>query len=95
MQNKRQDGKQQSSQWKKGLAVNQVDADESDPGSSSEASVSLINQIQGQVAHIKFVKNKNNTTAIHGDPCKLPKLKIRYNLSRKFKTLENSQCWLF
>ena len=59
--------------------MNQVDADESDPGSSSEASISLIQLIQGQVALIKFVKNKNNTTAMHGDPCKLPKLKIKYN----------------
>ena len=42
--------------------------------------LSNIHQIQGQVAHIKFVKNKNNTTAMHGDPCELPALKIKYNL---------------
>ena len=47
---------------------------------SNRASISLITRVQGQVAHMKFVKNKNNTTATHGDPCELPTLKIKYNL---------------
>ena len=68
--------KKNSGSWKKGASVNQVDGDESDSGSCSEASVTQIHRIQSQVAHITFVRDSNKTTAHKGDPGILPKLKI-------------------
>ena len=77
---KKNGGGRRSNNWKNGASVNQVDGEESDSGSASEASVTHIQRIEGKVAHITFVKNKNQRRALHSDPSDHPELKVKYEL---------------
>ena len=48
---------------------------------ASKASVTHIRRILSQVAHMTFVKIKNQRMALHTDPANHPKLKVTYKIN--------------